>query len=101
MAQTQGVNLSLMSAKELDELIEAAQKQKGAAMAAKTMAVMAAWKAAHKWLLDNAADDLGEAFKAISQQAGPRETNVMKKYDMSETQRDKAIEKGRKAVEGL
>ena len=101
MAQTHGINLANYSPEQLDEIIAAAELQKGAALAAKTMAVMSAWKAAHKWLIDNASDDLGEAFKAIPQQAGPRETNVMKKYKMSETQRDNAIEKGRKAVEGL
>lgn len=101
MAQTHGINLANYSPEQLDEIIAAAERQKGAALATKTMAVMAAWKAAHKWLKNNAADDLGEAFKSISQPMEPRETNVMKKYGLSETQRDNAIEKGRKAVDGL
>lgn len=101
MAQIHGVNLATFSVKQLDDIIQEAEKQKGATQAATTIAVMAAWKAAHKWLMENAPDDLGESFKAIPQQAGPRESNIMKKYDMSETQRDASIEKGRKAIASL
>jgi len=100
MAQNE-IDLSGMSPEQLEDLIQKATKQKGAALAHKTMAVMAAWKAAHKWLKENAPEDLGKAFSEINQQMGPRETNVMKKYNMSETQRDNAIERGEKAISGL
>lgn len=92
------IDLSGMTPEQLEALIQKATKQKGAALAHKTMAVMAAWKAAHKWLKDNAPEDIGKAFAEINQQMGPRETNVMKKYDLSETQRDNAIEKGEKVI---
>lgn len=55
MAQIHGVNLATFSVKQLDDIIQEAEKQKGATQAATTIAVMAAWKAAHKWLLENSA----------------------------------------------
>ena len=85
---------------KLHEAEEAERREKGRSQALSDIAAIAAWKVLFARL--KASDGvMGAMWHDIAQQAQPREKNLAKAYDISETELHNAIAKGREAVSGL
>lgn len=89
--------------REAEEAARIERMHKNRSAATHLISVAAAFKEALKAL--KSADPeifvLNSAWLEIPQQAQPRETNIAKQFDLSETERDNAKERGRKAIRGL
>lgn len=86
--------------KQLREAEEAERIAQGRTAAIQTISLIAAFKECLSKL--KAVDGiLGQVWHDIPAQALPREGNLAKAYDVSETETHNAKAKGRKAIEGL
>lgn len=95
------IDLSGKTPEELDAIIEAANKAKEKAKAPRTLAVIGAFLAAHKWLLENEEENISDHITGIPQQAMPKPKVFARRFDMSETEMHNALEKGKASVARL